>query len=537
MKRKQSRILLGALVALSLTIAGCGGGGATSTADEGTSEAATASEGNIVTVSNADPETMIPGNSWGFQFNVLVFSSLMKINEEGVPELLVAKEVVSEDNQVWDITLNEGWTFHNGEPVTAQSYADAWNATAYGPNAWVQNSYFSLIEGYEEMNPLDGSTPEVDTLSGVEVISDLELRVTLTEPNGLFPYTLANPATSPLPEVAFEDLDAFSTAAIGNGPYRLADGYSYIPKEPVELQRYEDYAGRPANVEFLTLVPYEDYSTAYNDVLAGNLDVLYPVPQERLADLENSFPESNAQSTIPNLNFLAFPAWDPQWENADLRYAISMAIDRETLTQTILQGSGAPAYSMAPESAAGARPDSCEYCTYDPEEAKRLYDAAGGYEGTLTLMTTVWGNEDQVLQAIANQLKTNLGIEDIQFELSDTAYDDFFAQTGNGVYLGYWGAYFPHIQAMVEPFYSSTGANNLALYDNAEIDALIAEGDTLSGDEAIDFYNQAEDLGLAEMWYVPVYFGLYTAVWGDRVANVPMGPQGFGDLTTIEMVE
>ena len=66
--------------------------------------------------------------------------------ETAEPILAVASSIESDDNQTWTITLNEGWTFHDGTDVTAQSFVDAWNWSAYGPNAQL-NSYFFGPDG------------------------------------------------------------------------------------------------------------------------------------------------------------------------------------------------------------------------------------------------------------------------------------------------------------------------------------------------------------------------------------------------------
>lgn len=504
-------------VTVALVLAGCASGGSTS--DDSTEKP--------LRVAGADPENMIPGNSYAFYLQQLMFDPLMQIDpESGEVIPLVAESVQTEDQQTWTVTLHDDWTFHNGDPVTAQNYADAWNSTAFGPNAWVNNSYFTIFEGYEALNPAEGE-PTAEELSGVEVLSDTELQIALTAPNGLFPYTLANPALGPLPEVAFEDFAAFNSAPVGNGAFQI-DG-TYAPAATYSVVAYDGYAGIEPRIGAIDMIPYTDYSTAFNDLLAGNLDTVYPVPGQRLTEMEANLPNNFARSTIPNLNYFAMPMWDERFEDVRVRQAISMAIDRQALVDTILAGAAAPATSMAPESAVGARGDSCEACVFDPEGAKALLEEAGGFDGQLVLFGTQYTFEDQVLQAVANQLSQNLGI-DATFRLDPESYANFEAQEIDGPTLAYWGAYFPHIQAMVEPFYSSSGAANITGYQNAEFDALLSEGNGLSGDEAIQRYQQAEDMALSEMYVLPLYFGIYTAAWGHDIESVPTGPNGYGNL-------
>src|SRR5690606_25624291 len=113
--------------------------------------------------------------------------------------------------------------------------------------------------------------------------------------------------------------------------------------------------------------------------------------------------------------YLGFPLWDERFADPRVRQAFSLAIDREAIVESLLRGAGEPADDIAPDVLDGGGGDTCSYCSYDPERAKELLDAAGGWEGPLTLWTY---REDAatstVLNALSNQLRTNLGIEDIK---------------------------------------------------------------------------------------------------------------------------
>lgn len=480
-------------------------------------------------IAGSDPESMIPGNSYAYYLLDLMFDPLTAIDAEtGEVVNLVASEVTPDETlTVWTVTLHDTWTFHDGTPVTAQSFVDAWNATAYAPNAWFGSYYMSSIAGFDELSPAEGD-PTAETMSGLEVLSDTELRITLIGPDGLFPYTLANPAMAPLPAVAHEDYAAFNTAPIGNGPFQI-DG-TYEPNADFKVTAYADYTGTAQKVQAITLAPYTDYSTAFNDLLAGNIDSIYPVPPQRLEEMEANLPAQFAPSTIPNLNYLSLPTWNPQLQDVRVRQALSMAIDREALVGSILQGAAEPAYSLAPASAVGIEADACTACAYDPEGAKKLLEEAGGIEGTLTLYATQYTNEDQVMQAIVNQLSQNLDI-DVTLAMEDDTWTKLKDRTLDGPTLAYWGAYFPHVQAMVQPLFTTGAPGNAAGYENAELDELVELGATQEGDEAIATYQQAAELALSDLRVIPLYYGVYTAAWGDRLESVPTGPSGYADLS------
>ena len=81
-----------------------------------------------------------------------LFAGLVEFDKDsGAPRNLIAHSITSPDNRVWTVVIRPGFTFCNGEPVTARSFTDAWNYAAYGPNAQVNNGFFERVEGYPQM--------------------------------------------------------------------------------------------------------------------------------------------------------------------------------------------------------------------------------------------------------------------------------------------------------------------------------------------------------------------------------------------------
>jgi len=541
--------LVGAALAAVL-LAGCAGGstgstgstgqgdkptsGATDSSSTGTGSAtADAGQGGTFSVASSDPTHLTPGNTWSFYLESLLFTGPLRIDSAtGEPVPGVATSVTSSDQKVWTIKLAKGWTFSNGEPVTAQSFADAWNATALSTNGWVQNSNFALFEGYDAMNPAKGK-PTATTLSGVKVVDDLTLQVTLTKPYGLFPYVIASYAFAPMPKEAFTDPKGFDAAPIGNGPYKIEG--KYTANQAVTVVRNDAYPGPKGKADKIVFKPYTSYDTAYNDLLAGNTDIVYPVPADRLSDAQARLGDRTAVAKIPNLNYLAFPLWDKRFDNVKVREAFSMAIDRDALTKSILKGAGESATSISPSSAVGSNPGSCTACAFDPAKAKQLLAEAGGWSGPLKLYATQDPANTQILQAIANQLRTNLGITNITFDTPPYAQLDpqVKDKTLDGPFLYYWGAYFPHVANFLGPLMSKSGIANDTGYDNAKVNDLLDQADSMDVKQGLPLYQQAEAQVWKDMPIAPIYFGRYTAAWTDHVSDVPVGVNGLGDLSQV----
>jgi oligopeptide transport system substrate-binding protein len=530
------------LAVLALFAAACGGGGdpapGTGEGDDPT-EGATTGEGDGQTEGQAggevrvyinEPESLTPSNTnevGGAQVLHALFTPLVEYDAEtSEPSNAMAESIESDDNQNWTITIQDGWTFHDGTPVTAASFVDAWNYAAYGPNAQGNSYFFSHIEGYDEVQGDPEADPPVEptaeTMSGLEVVDDRTFTVRTKEPFSQFPLTLGYTAFYPMPESAFEDIDAFNDAPVGNGPFQI-DG-QWNRGQNVRVTRYEDYAGEAPSVDAVDFRIYSEINTAYNDLLAGNIDVMDAVPPEQLAAAQQEFGDRFIDRESSSFTYLGFPLYDERFANRDLRVAFSKAIDRELITETIFDGTRVPALSVVSPVVAGARDNPCgENCEYDPEGAKELFDAAGGYEGTLTLWFNSGAGHEEWMNAVSNMLRTNLGIETIEFQSLEFA--EYLGLLDNqeitGPFRLGWVMDYPSPQNYLEPLHRTGGSSNNTGYSNPDVDELIAQGNAAGSiDEGIDFYHQAEDLILEDMPIIPLFFGRVTGAHSDRVSNV-----------------
>ncbi|SFT35701.1 extracellular solute-binding protein, family 5 Middle [Geodermatophilus amargosae] len=117
---------------------------------------------------------LVPGDTMddaGLQVLDSLWTGLVEYAPDGrVRYTGVAESVESTDNSTWTIRLREGWTFHDGSAVTASSYVDAWNATAYGPNGMTGSYALADVAGYTDLQPPDGGgEPAATELSGLRV--------------------------------------------------------------------------------------------------------------------------------------------------------------------------------------------------------------------------------------------------------------------------------------------------------------------------------------------------------------------------------
>ena len=374
-----------------------------------------------------EPQFLSPGNateSEGILVLQQLYRGLVEYNAETTAtENAVAASIETEDNQNWTVTLNPGWTFHNGEPVTANSFVDAWNFIALGTNAQQNASFFSSIAGYDDVNPAapEGSEtpppPTAETMSGLVVVDDLTFTVELSAPFSQWPLTLGYAGFYPLPEAFFDDPEGFNEAPIGNGPFMMSGTWDH--DVAINVVRYEDYAGPdPASLDGVEFRIYADINTAYNDLLAGNLDIMVDLPTEVLAEAKDTFGDAYMERPSSSYNYMGMPLYDDRFASADIRRALSMAIDRAAITEAIFGGTRAPAYSWISPVIPGHRELPCANgaTTYDPAAAKELFDSAGGFEGTMTIWFNSGAGHDAWVEAVSNMWRDNLGIQEFEFQ-------------------------------------------------------------------------------------------------------------------------
>jgi len=380
----------------------------------------------IVDVCSVQAVNLIPGDTrevCGGRLINQLFSALTEVNPDtNEPELQVAAAIDTEDSQVWEIELNDGWTFHDGSPVTASSFVDAWNYAANPDNGLRGQGFYSDIEGHEDMGG------DVTELSGIEIQDDLNFTITLSSPFSPFFTKLSDSAFFPMPPSFFEDPEGFGDNPIGNGRFVA---------EQVELEgdtimtRYEDWGGdTPSSLEQVTFRYYQDVQTAYLDVQAGSLDVLASIPPTEIPAAEEFFGDRFSLTPTSSFTYLGYPMYNPEFgDNLELRQALSLAINREEIIDVVLNGAAVPASAVIPPVLSAYREDATDLTTFDPERAQELFEAAGGYDGTMTLYYNSGAGHEEWVEAVSNQWREVLGIEDFQFESLEFAqYLDVLAE-------------------------------------------------------------------------------------------------------------
>jgi ABC-type oligopeptide transport system substrate-binding subunit len=534
---KRVTIWVAVVAALAMFAVSCGGGGGGGT-PSGSSSAPPGVQGGTYSFVNAEPSTLIPHNNYdaaGNQVFEALFTRLVSYDfETGAPVPAQAESITpSDDALTYTIVIKDGWTFHNGEPVTAKSYVDAWNYAAYGPNGYILNFFFDRIEGYDAMNV---DKPKTKELSGLKVVDDTTFTVTLTAPFSQFEITLGYDAFDPLPSVFYDDPEAYNEQPIGDGPYMMDGAWKH--DETINLTRYPDYAGTPGFADNIELPIYSG-PAAWADFQAGNLDITL-VGSDHIEEARTAYPDTlNAHAGSTYL-FLGVPLYDERFQNKEIRQALSMAIDREAVISAILVAE-IPADDLMPPAITGYRSGACQYCTLDVAGAQQKLADAGGWTGELTL--NIYADDvvlEQAMEAVANQWKENLGID---VKLNATNYPVYsgaiFDQEMTGPWWDGWAMDYPSPQDYLTPLYGSNGGYNTTGYDNPAFDDLMEQGDQAPTLEAsIPIYQQGGDIILEDLPVIPWGYIGFNTVHQPTVTNVlKNGPLDNLALELVQVVQ
>ena len=525
MGRRTPRRLLVAVATTALLTAACTGG------DDGTTESsddAAAPTGGSFTTGIGEPSFLAPMSdcyeSECVQVINQVWTGLLKIDPETSQQsLTIAESIDSPNGKVWTVKLNDGYTFHNGEPVDAESFVRSWNYSA--ANATETGFFFSPVEGYDDTQ---GENPKSQEMSGLKVVDDMTIEINLSEPFSQWPLVMSyTPAFAPMAQACLADIAKCNEKPIGNGPYQMAGPWKH--NDNITIQRYEDYTGDlPANADEIVLNIYGELATEFRDWQAGNLDISRADPTQYPA-AEAAAGDRLVEVDSGQFSYFGFPLYVPEFQDIRIRQAMSLAIDRETINEKVYGGNYSVATDVIAPFVPGSRDDACEFCAYDPERAAQLYEEAGGIPGD---KITIWFNNDggheALVQALGNGWRNDLGLD---YEVESQPFTPYLATLGefevDGPWRLSWGPDYPSPENYLDPVYGE-GSTNYAKWEGPAHDEfldLVAQGDAAATvEEGIPAYQEAADVVLRELPVMPLFFTQSFIVYSETVDSVNYSP-------------
>lgn len=362
MKKKISLLLVGAL-ACSL-LSACGGGTTSESQTPAGSTApvtAAASEKTLRKAMVADISTMdVQHTSKDYEVPMNVFDRLfeIRVDDSGTASLknsLCKEYTVSDDGLTYSFTLQDGVTFSNGDPLTANDVKYTFERMLKDP----------LCVNTESVDPILGAEAvlngEAEELEGIEIVDDTHMNITLSAPDASFLYKLATPSCSiynaAVTEAAGDQFGIDPAVTIGTGPY-VVD--SWEVNTSITLSRNENYWGELPDVEKVIVSVIPDPSTQSMMFQNGELDLL------DLDYLDSSVVDSTYKTQYADnldygnrlaITYMSMNQNIEPFNDVRVRKAVQMAIDRQALLDAVYSGDGNVEDGIFPRGLVGHNPD------------------------------------------------------------------------------------------------------------------------------------------------------------------------------------
>jgi peptide/nickel transport system substrate-binding protein len=436
----------------------------------------------------AEPTSLNPIYDTGLPaLNVFynVFDQLTGIDATGaVVPRLASEWSHSDDLQTWTFTLRDGATFHDGSPVTPDDVLFTYETAKNDPT--------SRLGGYL-------STVESVTAEGNDIIFSLNI-----------PYAPFDRQATLVPIVskaAYESMGAseYARKPIGSGPYMVE---SWANGDTITLQRNDSYWGDAGTYQTVVFQPVPDETTRANSVQSGDLDIALLGPSSVPA-VEGSVSAQVVHQQSNRVVYLGFNAGSPWLEDVNFRKAIDMALDRQLLSDRLLNGAAEPASQLVAKVSFGYT-DAIPPTAYNVEEAKALV-AASGYDGSaipLTYPNTGLPQIDQVAQAVAFFLEEAGITVTLDPQEASTFSNSWFSAELGGLYIF---AFAPSVMDADLPFNMLLRSGGQGYANNPDIDALL-DKEIGEADPAARAATLAEisNMVTEQTYYAPLFIDTYS---------------------------
>lgn len=531
---KRSFFLLLMLLGLTLLLAACNFGGEEepATSEEPSTDDAPeeASEGpkEINLVIPSEPPSLHPQLATDTTSDVIIrslFEGLTTLKDGEVINAAAENVEVSEDLLTYTFTLRDAqWS--NGDPVTAEDFAYAWEFALNPENASEYASILYPIKGAQSYNLGEGTVEDL----GIEVVDEKTLKVTLENPTPYFLELTAFKTYFPIHKATAEaNKNWYSEAGfISNGPFVLSD---WQHGGSITLDKSESYWDKDnVALDKVNISMVESETTAATMFDAGEIDFIGNPFQTVGLDVINKYKQEGILKIQDHtaLYMYKFNTTGEFTSNVNIRKALTLAIDRQTLIDNITKGEQTPALGMVPPSVKGFEEDRGYFKDNDIEEAKKALELGMkelGISDPSEIKINISFNTSEAHAAIAQFIqegwRTNLGI-DVSLDNSEwQVYLDKLTNLDYDVGRLGWIADYNDAYTFLEQYDSAENGNNDTGWENPQYAELLTQSNSETDPaKRLELLKQAEAIIMAEYPVAPIYYYTNLSVKKDYVENI-----------------
>lgn len=460
-----------------------------------------------------------------------IFSGLVRLDHElnVVPDIAETWEP-SPDGKTYTFHLRQGVKFHSGREVKAADFKYSWErACDPDTGSGTAATYLGDIVGAKDM--LAGKTGEI---SGVEVIDDYTLQVTIDAPKAYFLDKLAYPTAFVVDRANVESGQYWWREPNGTGPFKLKE---WKERQRLILERSQIYYGEPAKLEqvvyLLSGVPMALYEKGEIDVTSVSTSYI-----DQASDETNPFHQELAVTPELSLYYIGFNTAQPPFDDVNVRRAFCLAVNKERIAKVILRDMVNEADGILPPGMPGYN-ETLEGLDYDVEKAKELIiDSKYGDVSNLppiTLTVEGYGNSiPSYLGAIIQEWQQNLGVEISVRQLEPEVFIYNLKQEKDEMFALGWVADYPDPHNFLDILFYTGSEVNIFEYSNPMLDALLDQA-AIEQNRAVrlTMYQQAEQLVVDDAPCLPLFHGANYILVKPYVKGYELSPLGIPDLSKV----
>ena len=481
-----------------------------------------------------NPETLDPAlNSAVDGGNMLItlFETLLIIDQDNkVQPGQAEKYEVSPDGLTWTFTMRDGLKWSDGTDLNAKDFEYTFKRIAdTNVAAPYAETVIGMIEGYKDA--IDSKNPEKLNVKASD--DGKTLTVKLAYPCSYFDKIVAFGTMSPVQKATVEkNGDSWATKPetyVCNGPYTITE---WTPSEKIVCKKNENYKGGWDSSKIvndkLTFLLLEDSSASYTAYTGGTAQLIKDVPTEEIPTLKKDKKDEFNVDPILGTYYLSMNLNKAPFNNKNVRKALSLAIDRDYVANTVMQGTYTPAYNYVgtgvddvdpgkflenSKAANGGKTYISEDYKANLEEAKKALAEAGYPEGkgfpTITYSTNDTGYH-KALAEYLQQVYKDLGIT-MNIDIVD--WSSFTPKRRAGEYemaRNGWVMDYNDASNMIELFVSSNG-NNDGKYNNPAFDKAMEDSKVADKTAHFAALHEAEKIVSEDYGFIPVAY--YNDFW------------------------
>lgn len=510
------------------------------------------SKKDMITVDlGSDPSTIDPQKAEDLQSQRVVndlFEGLTVVNQENdiIPGL-AEKWDISPDGKTYTFYLRDKLKFSDGTPITASDVVFSYQRLVDHKTA---SPYSNIAENIANAKDITRGMMDTNKL-GITALNDRTIQIRLETPDPSFLSITSLWCFGIVSKnniLKYGDNWIDPNNIVTSGAYKLNE--RVIKGHILESKNPNYYDVEKVAINKVTFVPIEDTNSSFNRYKTGEIDITSNVPVDQYKKIKDTMGDQLHTVLYEGIYYYMFNmSLDKYKNNPKLRQALSMAIDRNTLTKNILGQGEKPLYSFVTSTIEANKFSGLDYDWSMPTQADKISKAQGfgnqniqsndkriakakqlfaeaGYNNNNPLVITISYNTNdankKVALAVASMWKQVFGDKSISIETANKEYKTFLKSMHDGEYditRRAWIVDYDDVDNYTS-LYQCNNTHNYGRYCNESYDSLIKQAQaTKDANQRVELISKALKIAQDDYAIIPLYQYTYSRLINPNVSG------------------